>query len=152
MCGTEALEVVIRAARDPCVGTSRERSKLVPIQRWGYVSDEEKATRQRFYNSSAWKKTREAVKHRDGKRCRFCDATDRSRQDSPCRLRPWNQDREVTSQVPLTGAALAALEEVPPRIDSRYVFTTTRICPGRNEPGPFDVANFRRRSWGPAID
>jgi len=24
--------------------------------------------------------------------------------------------------------------------------------PGRNEPGPFDVANFRRRSWGPAID
>ena len=48
--------------------------------------------------------------------------------------------------------ALAALDQVPPRIDSRYVFTTTRKCPGRNEPGPFDVANFRRRVWAPAID
>ena len=55
-------------------------------------------------------------------------------------------------EVPLTGAALAALDDVPPRIDSRYVFTTTRKCPGRNEPGPFDVANFRRRGWAPAID
>jgi integrase len=48
-------------------------------------------------------------------------------------------------EVPLTSEALAALDSVPPRIDSRYVFTTTRKCPGRNEPGPFDVANFRRR-------
>ncbi len=55
-------------------------------------------------------------------------------------------------EVPLTTAALAALDEVPPRIDSRYVFTTSRKCPGLNEPGPFDVANFRRRVWGPAID
>jgi integrase len=55
-------------------------------------------------------------------------------------------------EVPLTSAALAALDDVPPRIDSRYVFTTTRKCPGMNEPGPFDVANFRRRVWGPAID
>ncbi len=39
-----------------------------------------------------------------------------------------------------------------PRLDSRYVFTTTRKCPGIGEPGPFDVANFRRRVWGPAID
>ncbi|MBA3400502.1 MAG: tyrosine-type recombinase/integrase, partial [Actinobacteria bacterium] len=29
-------------------------------------------------------------------------------------------------EVPLTTAALAALDEVPPRIDSRYVFTTSR--------------------------
>jgi integrase len=55
-------------------------------------------------------------------------------------------------EVPLTAAALAALDEVPPRIDSRYVFTTTRKVPGRDEPGPFDVANFRRRVWAPAID
>jgi integrase len=55
-------------------------------------------------------------------------------------------------EVPLTGAALAALEEVPPRIDSRYVFTTSRKVPGSDEPGPFDVANFRRRVWAPAID
>jgi integrase len=55
-------------------------------------------------------------------------------------------------EVPLTSAALAALDAVPPRIDSRYVFTTSRKCPGMNEPGPFDVANFRRRVWAPAID
>jgi integrase len=55
-------------------------------------------------------------------------------------------------EVPLTAAAVAALDSVPPRIDSRYVFTTTRKCPGSNEPGPFDVANFRRRVWAPAID
>jgi hypothetical protein len=49
-------------------------------------------------------------------------------------------------------AGVAALDDVPPRIDSRYVFTTSRKCPGRNEPGPFDVANFRRRVLAPAID
>ena len=38
-------------------------------------------------------------------------------------------------EVPLTTAALAALDEVPPRIDSRYVFTTSRKCPGLNELG-----------------
>jgi hypothetical protein len=40
---------------------------------------------------------------------------------------------------------LAALDDLLTRIDSRYVFTTSRKCPGRDEPGPFDVANFRRR-------
>jgi integrase len=55
-------------------------------------------------------------------------------------------------EVPLTAAAVSALEQVPPRLDSRYVFTTTRKVPGLGEPGPFDVANFRRRVWGPAID
>ena len=55
-------------------------------------------------------------------------------------------------EVPLTAAALTALDEVPPRIDSRYVVTTSRKVPGSAEPGPFDVANFRRRVWGPAID
>jgi hypothetical protein len=46
----------------------------------------------------------------------------------------------------------SGLGEVPPRLDSRYVFTTTRKVPGSNEPGPFDVANFRRRVWAPAIE
>ena len=55
-------------------------------------------------------------------------------------------------EVPLTAAAIQALETVPPRLDSRYVFTTTRNVPGLGEPGPFNVANFRRREWGPAID
>jgi integrase len=55
-------------------------------------------------------------------------------------------------EVPLTAAALAALDDVPPRSDSRFVFTTSRKCPGRNEPGPFDMANFRRRVWAPAVE
>jgi integrase len=55
-------------------------------------------------------------------------------------------------EVPLTAAALAAYDSVPPRLDSRYVFTTTRKVPGSNEPGPFDVHSFRRRVWAPAID
>jgi integrase len=55
-------------------------------------------------------------------------------------------------EVPLTATALTAHDSVPPRIDSRYVFTTSRKCPGQNEPGPFDVANFRRRVWAPAIE
>ena len=54
-------------------------------------------------------------------------------------------------EVRLTATALSALDAVPPRIDSRFVFTTSRKCPGQNEPGPFDVANFRRRVWARAI-
>ena len=45
-----------------------------------------------------------------------------------------------------------ALDLVPPRLDSRFVFTTSRNVPCLGEPGPFDVANFRRRVWGPAIE
>jgi len=48
-------------------------------------------------------------------------------------------------EVPLTTAALAAIETLPPRIDSVYLFSSTRR-------GPFDVNNFRRREWGPAIE
>ena len=58
------------------------------------------------------------------------------------------QDDPVTARGAAHNAALDAQEQVPPRIDSRYVFTTTRKCPGIGEPGPFDVANFRRRVWG----
>ena len=58
-------------------------------------------------------------------------------------------------EVPLTAAALAALDQVPPRLDSRYVFTTSRKCPGIGEPGPFDArtsvaASGGRRSTPPA--
>jgi integrase len=55
-------------------------------------------------------------------------------------------------EVPLTVTALEALDTVPPRLDSRYVFTTTRMCRSTGEPGPFDVHNFRRRRWAPAIE
>ena len=48
-------------------------------------------------------------------------------------------------EVPLTRAALDALDDVRARIDSRYLFASIRG-------GPFDLHNFRNRVWIPAID
>jgi integrase len=48
-------------------------------------------------------------------------------------------------EVPLTSAALAALDSLPARLDSPYLFAGPKG-------GPFGVANFRRREWRPAIE
>jgi integrase len=48
-------------------------------------------------------------------------------------------------QVPLSGRAAAALDLIPPRLDSTFMFPARRG-------GPFDLANFRRREWQPAIE
>jgi integrase len=48
-------------------------------------------------------------------------------------------------EVPLTTAALDAIDSLPARIDTVYLF-------GAAKGGPFDVANFRRREWGPALE
>lgn len=49
-------------------------------------------------------------------------------------------------EVPLTGAAYAALDGLPKvRQLSAFVFAGPKG-------GPFDVHNFRRREWGPAVD
>jgi integrase len=48
-------------------------------------------------------------------------------------------------EVPLTSPALQALDSLVARLDSPYVFAGPKR-------GPFDVHNFRRREWGPAVD
>jgi integrase len=48
-------------------------------------------------------------------------------------------------QVPLSPRALDALGALPPRLDSRYLIPVRRG-------GVFDLHNFRRRSWTPAIE
>jgi integrase len=52
--------------------------------------------------------------------------------------------RASRREVLLTSTALAALDSLPLRLDSPYVFAGPKR-------GPFDFHNFRRREWGPAI-
>jgi integrase len=48
-------------------------------------------------------------------------------------------------EVPLTSTALNALDSLVARLDSPYVFAGPKR-------GPFDVHNFRRREWNPAVE
>jgi integrase len=81
------------------------------------------------------------------------------RQDVDRRERVLNVRRTVSSgevvelgktarsrrQVPLSPLALEAIEALPPRLDSRYLIPAHRG-------GVFDLHNFRRRQWAPAIE
>ena len=48
-------------------------------------------------------------------------------------------------EVPLTAGALEALDSLVARLDSPYIFAGPKR-------GPFDVHNFRRREWNPAVE
>ena len=55
--------------------------------------------------------------------------------------RPTDQRREV----PLTRAAVAALDRVPSRFGTKLLFPAP-------EGGPLNLGNFRKRDWNPAVE
>ena len=94
---------------------------------------------------------------RDGAAARFAAATvlrpaewahlERRDVDRKRRVVQGRGTKTVRSRrgVPLTAAAVEALEAVPVRIDSVYVFARIRS-------GPFDLHNFRNRIWSLAVE
>jgi integrase len=59
--------------------------------------------------------------------------------------KPYAKTSASVREVPLTALAVAALDDVPPRLDTRLVFPGPRG-------GHINLRNFRRREWHPALD
>jgi integrase len=111
----------------------------------------------RVYTPGELKALVEELDARDGAAVRFAAATGlRPAEWAQLERRDVDRKRRVVQvrgtktarsrrEVPLTAAAIAALDDVPARIDSTYVFASIRG-------GSFDLHNFRNRIWGPAVD
>lgn len=61
------------------------------------------------------------------------------------RVKSYGKTARARRSVPLSARALAALESIPPRLDSPLLFPGTRG-------GYLNLRNFRRRDWIPAVE
>jgi integrase len=66
-------------------------------------------------------------------------------------LRQHGKTDRSRRTVPLTDRALAALDRLPPRVDTPLVFFTHEHGGARGKPGHLNLANWRSRVWQPAL-
>jgi integrase len=66
-------------------------------------------------------------------------------------LKRYGKTSRSRRSVPLSDRALAALDQLPARIDTPLVFPTHRYGGTRGQPGHLNLGNWRKRVWKPAL-
>jgi integrase len=60
-------------------------------------------------------------------------------------MRPYGKSHRARRRVPLTAKALAAIEQLPPRLDTALLFPASMG-------GHLEIRNWRTRNWYPALE